>query len=102
TGRKPNAINVGNTDYTLVQKKGTITITSFRKEKSATRISIATGGRIEAASDDGKIKINDFFPTDWHESGYHTINNHSECNWDLVIESGQSKTFTYDVSFYVH
>jgi hypothetical protein len=101
TGRKHNAINIDNVEYTLIQKKGTITITSFRKEKSSTRISIATGGRIEAASDDGKIKINDFFSTDWHESGYHTINNHSECSWDLVIEPGQSKTLTYQVSFYV-
>jgi hypothetical protein len=98
--RKHNAINVGNTNYTLVTKKGTISVTNYRKEKSVTRVSLSTGGRVEEASDEGKVKMNDYTATDWQEGGYHMINNHSDVTWDLSIEPGQTKTLTYTVSFY--
>jgi hypothetical protein len=98
--RKHNAINIGNTDYMLVTKKGTVSVTNYRKEKSVMRISLSTGGRVEQVSDEGKVKTNDFAGTDWQESGYHMINNHSDVTWDLSIDPGQTKVITYTVSFY--
>jgi hypothetical protein len=98
--RKPNAINYDGTHYTLVTKKGTISLTNYRKEKSVMRISLSTGGRVENASDDGKVKMNDFIGSDWQDGGYHTVNNHSDVTWDLSIDPGQTKTLTYTVSFY--
>ncbi len=100
TARKPNAMQIDGTNYTLITKKGTISVTNYRKEKSVMRISLATGGRVEHASDDGKVKMNDFTSADWQESGYHTLNNHSDVTWDLNIDPGQTKTLTYSVSFY--
>src|SRR6267142_281658 len=70
TSRKANAINVDGTSYTLVTKKGTISVTNYRKEKSVMRISLSSGGRVEHASDDGKVKMNDFTASDWQEGGY--------------------------------
>ena len=98
--RKANAIHVDGTSYTQVTKKGSIAITNYRKEKSVMRISLSSGGRVEQASDDGKVKVNDFTSSDWQEGGYHTLNNHSDVTWDLNIEPGQTKTLTYTVSFY--
>jgi len=98
--RKANAIHVDGTSYTQVTKKGTISVTNYRKEKSVMRISLSSGGRVEQASDDGKVKVNDFATADWQEGGYHTLNNHSDVAWDLNIEPGQTKTLTYTVSFY--
>jgi hypothetical protein len=100
TARKHNAINIDNTNYTQVTKKGTISVTNYRKEKSVMRISISSGGRVEQVSDDGKVKTNDFTASDWQEGGYHTLNNHSDVTWDLSIEPGQTRTLTYTVSFY--
>jgi len=99
--RKHDAINFGNTSYTMITKRGTIKVTNYRKEKSVMRISLATGGRVSEASDDGKVKINDFAAGDWQESGYHVANNHSDVTWDLNVEPGQTKTLTCTVSFYV-
>jgi hypothetical protein len=98
--RKHNAINIGNTNYTLVTKKGVVSVTNYRKEKSVMRISLSTGGKIEQVSDEGKVKTNDFAAADWQESGYHVINNHSDVTWDLSVDPGQTKTITYTVRFY--
>jgi len=98
--RKANALNVDGTSYMLVTKKGTISVTNYRKEKSVMRISLSTGGRVEQVSDDGKVKMNDFAGSDWQESGYHMLNNHSDVTWDLNIDPGQTKVITYTVSFY--
>src|SRR6266850_17444 len=97
TSHKANAINVDGTSYTLVTKKGTISVTNYRKEKSVMRISLSSGGRVEHASDDGKVKMNDFAASDWQEGGYHMLNNHSDVTWDLNVEAGQTKTLSYSV-----
>ena len=101
TSRTPNALRVEGYDYTLIRKKGTLTVSSFRKEKSVMRLSVAVGGKVEQASDDGKFKINDYRADDWVDAGHLFVNNHSDVTWDLELEPGQTKTVTYTVSFYV-
>ena len=98
--RKHDAIVFGGNSYAKITKKGTITITSFRKEKSVMRVSLGTGGRVEEASDDGKVKINDHLVSDWQEYSYHMANPHSDISWDLTLEPGVTKTLTYTVSVY--
>jgi len=100
--RHANALRVDGNDYALIKKKGTINLTSYRKEKSLMRITLCTGGKVESASDDGKIKLNDFRPEDWDESGWMRPNNHSDVVWEVDLESGKSKTLTYTISSYVH
>lgn len=99
--RTPNALRVEGYDYTLVRKKGMLTVSSFRREKSAMRLSVSVGGRVEEASDDGKSRINDFRPDDWLDAGHLHVNNHSDVTWELELEPGQTKTVSYTVSFYV-
>jgi hypothetical protein len=98
--RKPDAISFGGYTYAKITKKGTITITNFRKEKSVMRVSMATGGRVEEVSDDGKVKTMDSQASDWQEYAYHVANPHSSVSWDLTLEPGASKTVSYTVSVY--
>jgi hypothetical protein len=100
--RKPNALRYNSTDYTQITKKGTITINSFRNEKSQMRISFGTAGVVSKVSDDGQIKLNDGRGDDWDSSDYARLNNHTDVTWDVTIEPGEKKTITYEVSFYTH
>ena len=95
------ALKVDGYEYALVKKKGSITVNSFRSEKSLMRITLSTGGKVSAASDDGKVKINDFRPDDWDDSNYMRPNNHSDVTWEFTLEPGKSKTLTYTLSSYV-
>jgi hypothetical protein len=99
--RKPNALHLDGYDYVLVKKRGSVTVSSYRKEKSDMRVSVSAGGKATAASDDGTIKLNDFRPDDWDDNGLMRVNNHSDVTWELTLEPGETKTLTYEVSFYL-
>jgi hypothetical protein len=100
--RKPNAAQFEGYEYALVQKKGTVTITNGRKENSEVCVSVGTGGKVETASDQGKIKLNDFHAEDWDDASYTHVNNHSDISWEFTLKPGETKTVEYTVSFYVH
>ncbi len=99
--RKPSALHFDGQDFLQIRKKGTIIVTSYRKEKSDMRITVSTGGKVTAASDDGKIKINDFRAADWDEPVYMRVNNHSDVAWEFTIDGGATKTITYEATFFV-
>jgi hypothetical protein len=101
TSRTPNALRVEGYDYTLIRKKGTLTLSSFRKERSIMRLSVGVGGKVEQASDDGRIKMNDFRAEDWVDAGHLHVNNHSDVTWEMEIGAGETKKVSYTVSFYV-
>jgi hypothetical protein len=98
--RRSNALNWSSSTYSLVRKEGTVTITSFRKETSAVRVTVSVGGRAEATSEGGRILVNDLRADDW-AGGAYAVNNHSDVSWEFVLEPGQTKTLTYTFSFYV-
>jgi hypothetical protein len=100
--RLANALNWNGTSMALLKKKGTVTIHNYRAEKSESRITVSLGGRAEKASDGGKIQLNDFRPDDWSANDYGAVNNHSDVTWEVSLEPGQSRTFTYEASLYVH
>jgi len=100
--RHANALHFDSWDYAQIRKKGTINITSYRSEKSAMRITLSTGGKVETASDDGKIKLNDFRPDDWDDTNYMRPNNHSDVTWEFDLEPGKTKALTYTVNSYIH
>ncbi len=99
--RKPNALHFDGYDFMQVRKRGTVTVTSYRKEKSDMRITVSTGGKVTAASDDGKIRVNDFRAADWDEPAYMRVNNHSDVEWEFRIDPGATKTITYEATFFV-
>ena len=63
-------------------------------------VTLSTGGKVSAASDDGKVKLNDFRAGDWDDQNNMRVNNHSDVTWEFDLEPGKTKTLTYDVSFY--
>jgi hypothetical protein len=99
--RQPDAIVVSGTRFTLVRKAGTIRLTNYRTERSRVRVRASFGGKADAASDGGKIVINDFRASDWEQQHY-LINQHSDIEWELDLAAGEEKTLTYESSFYVH
>jgi hypothetical protein len=100
TSRKGNALKFDGDQYMQITKKGTITLTSFRKEKSATRVTLSTAGKVESRSDNGAVKLNDARNGDWDDNSNLRVNNHSDVTWDVEIAPGETKTITYEVSFF--
>lgn len=98
--RKANALRWGSHSYSLIRKKGTITLTSFRQAKSNMRVTVSLPGKAGEVSGDGTARIDDFHPTDWHSGGFWQ-NNHSELVWELELDPGKTVKLTYHVSFYV-
>ena len=99
--RQPNAANFESYSYALVKKKGTISVTNSRKENSDMCVSLAIGGKVESATDAGKVKLNDFRNDDWDDAGYMRVNNHSDVTWEFTLKPGETKMVSYTVSFYV-
>jgi len=98
--RKPNVLQWGGHAYSLIRKKGTITLTSYRDADSDMRVTVSLPGKADEVSGDGHIRIDDFHPADWQGGGFWQ-NNHSELVWELNLKPGQTVEMTYTVSFYV-
>jgi hypothetical protein len=98
--RKPNVLGWGGHSYSLISKKGTVTLTSFRDADSDVRVTVSLPGKADEVSGDGHIRIDDFHPGDWQGGGFWQ-NNHSELVWELNLKPGQTVEMTYTVSFYV-
>jgi len=98
--RKPNVLQWGGHSYSLIRKKGTVTLTSYRDADSDVRVTVSLPGKAEELSGDGQVRIDDFHPGDWQNGGFWQ-NNHSELGWDLTLKPGETVKLTYAVSFYV-
>ncbi len=98
--RQPNALRWGNRDYSMIRKRGTVTLTSARRESSAVRVSVSVPGKVAEASDGGELRVNDFQPTDWTDGGFWQ-NNHSDVTWQLELAPGETVELIYEVVFYV-
>ena len=83
-----------------IKKRGTITIVSRRREPSAVRVSVSRGGRAEAATENGRVTVNDVRAADWG-SGAQPVNNHSDIVWDLQLAPGETKKLDVTFAFYV-
>jgi hypothetical protein len=57
--RKGNVLAWSGVQYSQVLKKGSVTLTSRRKEPSLVRVTVGLGGRVERASHGGAIVLND-------------------------------------------
>ncbi len=98
--RQPNALKWNGNSYSLIRKKGTITLTSFRKTKSDMRITLSLPGKASNVSNKGNLRIDDFHTDGWRD-GYFWQNNHSDLFWELELDPGKTIELTYHVSFYV-
>jgi hypothetical protein len=98
--RKGNVLAWSGVQYSQVLKKGNVTLTSRRKEPSLVRVTVGLGGRVESASDNGAIVLNDVSSGDWADSA-HAVNNHSDVTWELTLAPGETKSLEVRFSFYV-
>lgn len=99
--RKANALKWNGDHYTLVKKRGQVTIRSSRKESSTVLVRVGVGGKADTVSDAGAIKVQDFRQSDWN-GGYFqpALNPHSEITWEVTLKAGETKTVNYTVGFY--
>lgn len=98
--RKQDALQSHRNSYALIRKKGTITLTNPRSERTPLRIQLSTGGKVKDVTGGGQVKVDDFRPEDWGGSGLAAVNSHSEIEWTLTLEPGERKTLTYEVNFW--
>jgi hypothetical protein len=103
TARRPNAANFDGNNFSLITKRGSVTVTNSRKEVSNMCVSVSTGGKAEAATDNGIIKLNDYRQEDWDTNNSYLmrVNNHSDITWEFSLKPGETKKVEYTVSFYV-
>jgi hypothetical protein len=93
--RRPDALRVDGHSYTLVRKKGTITVRSFRAEPSAVVLTLSTGGKVDAEG--ARIVHGDHRP----EDGVAPIaNGHATVTWERTLEAKASRTLSYQVVVY--
>ncbi|HYI01116.1 hypothetical protein [Hyalangium sp.] len=98
--RKQDALESNRGRYALIRKKGTITLSNPRGERTPLRIRLSTGGKAEAVTGGGRVKVDDFRPDDWGSNRLAAVNSHSDIDWTLTLEPGERKTLTYEVSFW--
>lgn len=98
--RKQDALESNRGRYALIRKKGTISLSNPRGERTPLRIRLSTGGKAEAVTGGGRVKVDDFRPEDWGGNRLAAVNSHSEIDWTLTLEPGERKTLTYEVSFW--
>lgn len=102
TGREPRAYEVYGNTLTKILKAGTLTVTNRRREPAAMRLSLSMGGRVETASDGGKVVLNEGRRDDWQEWPWWwwgTVANHSDVTWSLTLAPGETKTLSVTFSF---
>lgn len=98
--RKINALHHNSHAYTLIRKKGVVTLINYRKEKATMRIALSMGGRVEKVSDEGVIKLDDYRQSDWPDSRAQYMNPHSDIAWELELAPGETRELTYECSYY--
>lgn len=86
--RTPEARTVDGSHYSLVQKKGTIAVTSQHRERSTVRVSFATAGKVERVSHGGTVLVDEL----------DRVNNQSRVSWELPLDAGETITLNYEFS----
>ncbi|MFP2924410.1 hypothetical protein ACLESO_04170 [Pyxidicoccus sp. 3LG] len=98
--RKQDALESNRGRYALIRKKGTISLSNPRSERTPLRIRLSTGGKVEQVSAGGRVKVDDFRMEDWGNRDLAAVNSHSEIEWMLTLEPGERKTLNYEVGFW--
>ncbi|MCY1080816.1 hypothetical protein [Archangium lansingense] len=98
--RKQDALKSNGNSHALIRKKGTLTLSNPRGERTPLRIRLSTGGKVEQVSDGGRVKVDDFRTEDWGGNSLAAVNTHSDVEWTLTLEPGERRTLTYEVGFW--
>jgi hypothetical protein len=100
TERRPDALRWAGHLFSLVRKECVVTLVSHRSEPTPCRVKVSIGGRAEAVSDGGSVVLNDLRSEDW-PGGAHSVNNHSDVSWEVLLAPGETKRLSFTLGFYV-
>ncbi|MCC6546048.1 hypothetical protein IT570_02680 [Candidatus Sumerlaeota bacterium] len=100
SARKQSAFQRNGAEYDRITKRGTITLTNYRKEESKVQVNVSVGGKVTTTSDGGTIRLNDYRAGDWGENQGIAANQHSDVHWELALQPGEKKEITYNVEFF--
>jgi hypothetical protein len=89
-GRTADALIVNGSRYSLLQKRGTIVVSSHQKERTTVRVSFATSGKVGRVSHGGTVVVDDL----------DRVNNQSRVTWELTLGAGETVTLTYELSVF--
>ncbi|MFX0066077.1 MAG: hypothetical protein ACFFC7_28250 [Candidatus Hermodarchaeota archaeon] len=100
-GRDTKAIRFDGYDYIRIMKRGTLTVTNYKKESIDIIITCDLGGNAEEASLDGKITISDFQREDWSDfRGSPALTGHSTIEWKFQLAASETRELTCDYYYY--
>jgi hypothetical protein len=86
-------VHVGRTDYIPVVLKGTLTVTNYKSQKAAVRITKTARGRVDNLSDGGKVKQTQILSGE--------PNPINDLEWTLDVAPNATRTITYTFETYM-
>jgi len=102
TGREPKAIHFDGHDYTLISKKGTLSVTSYKNAPVDLIVTCQLGGNATSATDDGAITVTDYQKADWTNfRGHPALTGHSTVEWQLTLKPGETRELSCNYQYYV-
>jgi hypothetical protein len=96
--RQPGALRHDDRSFSLVKKRGTISVVSHRSEASAVRVTLSTGGAVKAEG--ATVKLDGSRAGDFSSGEGWRVNNHSDATWELTVGPNEKRTLSYEVSVY--
>jgi hypothetical protein len=91
TARTPNAYSWGGHSWSHIEKRGTLTITNYRKEPARLRATLDVVGSAEGASDGGEVA----------GDSADDVNARSRVVWEATLAPGATVTRTVSLAYYV-
>ena len=85
------ASNWGSYSWSRLEKRGTLTVTNYRKEPARLRAVLDVVGKAEGASDGGEVR----------GDSADDVNARTRVVWDAVVAPGETLTRTVAISYYV-
>ena len=100
-GRDLEAIHFDGHAYVRITKKGTLSVTNYKKENVDLLITCQFGGNATKASDAGKIEVTDFKNEDWGTfRGSPALTGHSVIDWEITLKPGETKEVSCEYFYY--
>jgi hypothetical protein len=89
--RTPNALSWNHHMWSRIRKRGTLTVTNFRKEPARMRATLDVVGKVEGATEGGVVTAD----------SADDVNARTRAGWEFTVGPGETVTRTVAVSFYV-
>jgi hypothetical protein len=88
-------------DYAQIQGQITAELANNKDVAVPVEVTIRFGGKAVEATADGKITLESFRQSDWHDNRGDPINNSSKVHWKATVEPGECFEPKIDYEFFV-